>query len=289
MKLSLNLNGCTAVVDTYGAELISYRDIANTEYIWNGDPAYWAGRNPILFPIVGGLKNGQVQIDGKTYEMGRHGFARHSEFEVLQSGEHFAVLRLCDNAETLAQYPYHFELLVRHELTDDGFATSFTVRAIDSTIQFCIGAHTGFMCPLHRNERFEDYSVVFEQVENLPCMALTPDGPVENTAIRLNHTDRLALDHTLFDNDALIFKGLRSRSVSLRHNTTGKGVKMNFSDFPLLALWSKPHSDAPYLCFEPWVGHAATAAESNDFAHKPYVVTLSAGESFSIGYTVSVL
>lgn len=292
MTYNLKFNGNTAVADTRGAELISYRDDSGTEYIWNGDSAYWTGHNPLLFPIVGSLKNDEAQIEGGTYRMARHGFARRSDFEVAESGEHYIVFRLRDNAQTLAQYPYHFELLVRHELTSSGFTTKYTVNCTDNRpIQFCIGAHTGFMCPLHKNEKFEDYSLEFEKAEDLCSMMLTEDGLIdpEKATVLDKNARVLALDHKLFDDDALIFKGLRSQSVALRHNTTGKGVKMNYAGFPMLGIWSKPHSDAPYVCIEPWVGHSADANDNGEFSDKPYVITLPAGKSYSIDYTVEIL
>lgn len=292
MTINLQLGERTAVADTLGGELISYRDSAGTEYIWQGDPAYWNGRNPLLFPIVGRLNGNRVMIDGKPYEMPQHGFARHSEFEVAESGADFVVFRLRESAATLAQFPYRFELLVRHTLTETGFSTLLNVRNTDDKpFHFCIGAHTGFRVPLLRGERFEEYSLVFEQIENLESGALTPDGRIDpsRTEAGLQNTDTLPLRHELFDIDTLIFEGLRSKSVTLRHNTKGHGIRLNFDGFPILSLWSMPHTDAPYLCIEPWLGTAAVDGESGDFADKPHAVALAAGKTFELGYQATTL
>ena len=292
MTINMKLGECTAVVDTMGGELVSYRDKNGTEYIWGGDPKYWSGRNPLLFPIVGRLTDNLVNIDGNPYEMPQHGFARHSEFEVVDSKDNIVLLRLRENSTTLAQYPYRFELLVRQELKANGFTTSFTVcNTDDKPIIFCIGAHTAFRVPLLRNERFEDYSVVFQKVENLESAALTSDGRIDpmRTIPGLSNTNTIPLRHELFDVDTLIFGGLRSRNVKLCHNIEGHGVKVDFSSFPILALWSMPHTDAPYLCIEPWMGSAAIDGESGDFADKPYAITLPAGEGIKLGYTVTTL
>lgn len=127
MELTFQKGGLTARADTLGGELVSLRDQWGTEYIWNGDPAYWSGRNPVLFPIVGGLKNGRVDIGGRTYEMARHGFARRSEFVIADSGEDFVEFELRERMGTLRQYPFFFSLRVRHQLCTDGFYTQFTV------------------------------------------------------------------------------------------------------------------------------------------------------------------
>lgn len=292
MTLNLKFGNRTAVADTYGGELVSYRDEAGTEYIWNGDPTHWKGRNPLLFPIVGRLADGRVRIEGGSYEMQQHGFARTTEFTVAESGENYVVFELCDTAQTLAQYPYHFRLRVRHELTSAGFLTRCTVENTDSQeIHFCIGGHTGFMCPLHEGEAFDDYSVVFEKVENLPSKALTPDGCIDpaNTTPGLANTDTIALNRALFSVNTLVFEGLQSQSVCLRHNTKGCGVKFDFAGFPILALWSPFQTEAPFLCIEPWFGEAAHAGESGEFVHKPHCIHLAVGESFSMEYSASTL
>ena len=127
MELELKRGGRTARVATHGGELVSYRDENGLEYIWTGDPAYWPGRNPLLFPIVGGLKDGKVHIEGKEVSMNRHGFARTSEFSVVGQGEDWAELELRESGDTLALYPYPFQLAVRQQLTDTDFTTSVSV------------------------------------------------------------------------------------------------------------------------------------------------------------------
>ncbi|MEF9853271.1 MAG: aldose 1-epimerase family protein [Hydrogenoanaerobacterium sp.] len=292
MTINLKLGERNATVDTMGAELVSYRDEKNTEYIWGGDPAYWNGRNPLLFPIIGRLNNEKIDINGTAYEMGQHGFAKHSEFELVKKDDSSATLRLCENKATLAQYPFRFELLVHQVLIENGFNTSFTVRNTDDKpIMFCIGAHTAFRVPMIKNERFEDYSLVFPEIEDLESNALTSDGRIDPTRKEagLDNTDYIPLRHELFDINTLIFEGLRSQSVKLCSNTTGHGVNVDFTGFPILSFWSMPHTDAPYICIEPWHGTAAIDGESGNFADKPYVITVPVGEEYNIGYEVTTL
>ena len=292
MQIVLKRGGLTALADTMGGELVSLRDAAGTEYIWGGDPAYWSGRNPILFPIVGGLKDGTVRIGGKPYQMDRHGFARRMEFSVVGQGDDYAELELGETAETLARYPFPFSLRVRYQLTEDGFFTQFRVMNTGTApMPFCIGGHTAFRCPLAEGEKFEDYRLVFDRAEDthsiLPgsggCLCHDKPGPA------LTGTD-IRLDHQIFDQvDTLIYDGLRSKTVSLRHDATGRGVRVDFSEFPMVAFWTMPGVRAPYICIEPWQGCAAVDNESGDFTDKPHCAVLGPGESKCLRYTVSLL
>lgn len=293
MEHTLRKGNLVARVNTMGGELISLRDLQDTEYIWQGDPAYWSGQNPILFPIVGGLKAGSVEIGGVSVQMARHGFARRREFAVADQGADFVVFRLEEDQETLREYPFPFMLEVRHQLMENGFETCFSVRNKGERVMpFCVGGHTAFRCPLGPGESFEEYCLVFEQVEDarsiLPgeggCLRRDVWGPA------LHHTDTLPLTYAVFDEvDTLIFEGLRSKSVRLVHRDSGRGVQMEFSQFPMVAFWTKPHANAPYLCMEPWHGCAAFMDESGRFEDKPHCILLEPGQSRSLRYTVTLL
>ena len=167
MSITLSTPSLTASVRPLGGELLSLKDRAGTEYIWQGDPAFWSGQNPILFPIVGSLKDGRVDINGQSFEMGRHGFARQSTFTLTDRAPDFAVLELRESPESLARYPFPFVLQVRHQLLANGFSTTFAVENPGpAPLPFCIGAHTAIRCPLLGGERFEDYELVFDQPED---------------------------------------------------------------------------------------------------------------------------
>ncbi|MDE6281491.1 MAG: aldose 1-epimerase family protein [Oscillospiraceae bacterium] len=291
MRIELRRGALTAAVETKGGELVSFRDERGTEYIWSGDPKYWPGRNPNLFPIVGNLVDGKVSVDGRSYEMTRHGFARRSEFAVAERGEDYAVLELRDSPETLACYPYHFVLRIRHQLTDSGFYTQFEVQNPGSEdLLFCVGGHTGINCPLREGERFEDYRLVFDEVED--AQSIVPSARGYMSARRehiLNHTDTIALDHGVFDRlDTIIFEGLRSKGVTLRHKDGGRGVYMDFGEFPMIAFWTMGGVNAPYICLEPWRGCAAVEGESGEFADKPHAVRLAPGGEKKLRYTVEL-
>ncbi len=293
MKYEMKLGSLRAEADTHGGELVSFCDGGGTEYIWNGDPAYWTGRNPVLFPVVGNLKNGRVVINGKEYEMARHGFARGSEFELDDRGEDYVVFRLTENEETLMKYPFPFCLKVEHRLLENGFSTAFTVENTGKEpLVFCIGAHTAFRCPLREGEVFEDYELVFDEKETASTLLLNGQGLVADGASEpmLSDTDRLPLDYDVFARlDTIIFRGLESAGVSLRHKESGHGVRMDISRFPMVAFWTKGKERAPYVCLEPWQGCAAYEHESGIFEDKPHALTLEPGASKTLSYAVTIL
>ena len=269
MELELKRSGRTAQVETLGAELVSYRDEADREYIWSGDPAYWPGRNPLLFPIVGGLKDGKIYVKGKEVSMERHGFARRREFAVTGRGEDWAELTLEQDEDTLALYPWPFRLTVRQQLTDGGFSTAVTVTNTGSEpMPFCLGAHTAFRCPLEPGEAFADYDIVFPQREICPTLLPDANGLDWNRALPcLEDADTLPLSYRWFDEmDTLIFRGLKSQSVRLVSRRSGRGVEMAFPGWPVLAFWTVAHKQAPYLCIEPWHGCPAVVGVGPELA-----------------------
>lgn len=290
MTFELKKGGLRATAQTKGGELVSLRDSGGLEYIWEGDPAFWPGQNPILFPIVGSLKDGRVDINGTAYEMGRHGFARRSEFSLAEQGEDFVTLELRENEETLARYPFPFSLQVTHRLLDDGFSTTFTVKNTGTAhMPFCIGGHTAIRCPLRSGERFEDYELLFEEPEHAYSHLLSPEGLILHDGWRpmLNEGETIPLDYRPFQEmDTIIFSMLRSGKVSLVHRKTGRGVCLDFHEFPMVAFWTTP--GAPYLCLEPWQGCAAYDNESGKFEDKPFCVILPPDREKSLTYAFRI-
>lgn len=287
MTFELKKGTLRATAQSEGGELVSLRDGDGLEYIWQGDPAFWSGRNPILFPIVGTLQGGKVEINGKIYEMGRHGFARAMDFSPLEQGEDFVTLELRENEETLSQYPFPFSLRVTHRLLASGFSTTFSVENTGNTpMPFCVGAHTAIRCPLLEGEKFEDYELVFDVPERADSHLLTSAGVVRHNCMQpmLTGNGRLPLNYNTFAQlDTIIFSLLRSENVSLLHRETGRGVRLNFKEFPMVAFWTKP--GAPYLCLEPWHGCAAWDDESGKFEDKPFCTTLQPEEKKELTYS----
>ncbi len=290
MTFELKKGSLRAVARTKGGELVSLQDGDGLEYIWQGDPAFWSGQNPVLFPIVGSLKDGRVDIGGKTCEMGRHGFARGSEFAPVEQGEDFVTLELRESGDTLARYPFPFSLKITHRLLEDGFSTALTVKNTGAApMPFCVGAHTAIRCPLQPGERFEDYELLFDEPERADSHLLSPQGIILHDGRRpMLDGSRMALDYRTFEEmDTVIFSMLRSGKVSLLHRETGQGVQLDFHEFPMVAFWTKP--GAPYLCMEPWQGCAAWDNESGKFEDKPFCVTLEPGREKSLTYAFHIV
>ena len=293
MEITLRKQHMKAVVTTKGGELIYLEDEQGRNYIWNGDPAYWFGRNPLLFPIVGNLKDGKILMDGHEYHMNRHGFARDQEFTVIQQGEDFVIMELVSNDETLHRYPRCFSLQVKHELHHDGFTTSFKVTNKDhKSMPFCIGAHTAFHCPINEGESFEDYQIVFDQEETAYPIRLNDEGLVQGPSshLMLDHERIMTLDYDVFAKvDTVIFRNLKSTGVGLYHKENGQGVHMSFEGFPMMAFWTKGKEKAPFICIEPWHGCAALEDETGLFEDKEACLILESGKSKELRYKVSIV
>jgi galactose mutarotase-like enzyme len=291
MQLELCSFGASVRFDTLGGEMVGYiKD--GVSYAWQGDPAYWSGHAPVLFPVVCSLKNDSVVIEGKQCNIPKHGIARKREFSLLSKTEDSVVFALKADEEGLSVYPFHFELTVTHSLLKNGFQTTYTVTNADSReMPFCIGGHPGFCCPLHDGERFEEYELLFDQTESIKAL-YTDNGTLlnRNNAVQLIQDGRrIPLRYADFDRDAFILDGLRSRGVRLVHKDTGKGLHFTFDGFSALGVWTPPLKKAPFLCLEPWAGLPALTDETGNFLDKPYAMVLQPGKVRSFSYAMEII
>ena len=226
-----------------GAELVSVK-LNGFEKMHDGE-SYWNRHAPVLFPIVGKLKDGKTEIDGKTYEMGQHGFARDMEFE--QISEHSYVLKW--NEETLKKFPFKFELYISYEINNDEVKTKYrVVNKDEKTMIFGLGGHPAFCCEYSSGK----YRLEFENIEDKIEIYQLENGLIKTTpekTSRFIKENRIFLEKNTFKNDAIILKNIKSRKVYLK--TEAKNIlTMDFKDFPYLGIWSK--EDAPFVCIEPW-------------------------------------
>ena len=266
----------TAQIDPFGAQLSSLRDAADRELLWDGDPVYWSGRAPVLFPIVGALSGGVYRVSGKTYALPRHGFARHRLFEVLSVSADSVVLRLKADDETLAVYPFQFGLRMRFDIAGATLTVTASVENEgDVPMPASFGYHPAFRWPLPFGRARAVHDIVFDLEEPSPIRRIDAAGlvtPVPHpTPIQAR---RLMLDDGLFRDDAVILDAIRSQGVAYGADT-GPRLRVRFPDTPYLGLWSKP--GAPFICIEPWHGMADPEGFEGDFSAKPGVFIVPPG------------
>lgn len=272
MVYELKSNSAIAKIDTIGAELISFQDVFGVQYMWQKDEKYWNKCSPVLFPIVGGLRNDKTIIEGKEYKIPKHGFCRTADFKVMFKGEDKLILNYCFNEETLAVYPYKFSLTLTYSLIDGNLEILYTVLNLDDKpMDYCLGAHPGFNVPIGEEGNFEDYCIEFNKKETV----LSPVFDVQNLEVNVNNRidlfgddNKIMLKHSLFDNDAIIFDELNSDSIKLYSIKTGRGVQVDFTGFDSIAFWTPTGMSAPFLCVEPWNGMAVRSDEDDQFANK---------------------
>lgn len=282
----------TAQVDTLGAQLVSLKGENGFEYIWYGKPEYWKEHAPVLFPIVGALRDGKTNIDGDWFEMTRHGFAKRTEFKLSEQSETCISLKLEATDETKTMYPFDFALTVTYSLTESGVVTGFEVENTgEKELPFAVGGHPGFNIPVNEDAAFEDYTIVFEKAEEQNCPVIIMDtGLIDysQSGFEFNNESEIPLRHSLFYKDALVFDGLNSDKVKIVNKATGRGVEMEFSDFPMLGIWSA-QNDGPYVCLEPWTGCATLTHEDDDFRKKKGMSVLKSGEKSKCAFSVDIL
>ena len=288
--VAIIINECLKLTaKSSGAELVSIKNtFTNKEYLWQGDPEFWGRRAPILFPIVGKVNGNKYKIEGNTYNLPQHGFARDMHFERIDQQDNTLTYLLKSNEETLKVYPFKFELTVTYKLDKNKVVVSYEVKNTDDkNIWFSIGAHPAFNCPLEKNETINDYYLEFEKTENADACVLKDGLITEKMIPVLKNTNKLQLSTELFENDALIFKNLRSSIVKLKSNKSGHEVIVDFTGFPYLAFWSKS-GGAPFVCIEPWYGIADTVGYSGEFKEKDGIKNLAKGKKFNSEYTIEI-
>lgn len=274
-----------ATVSSLGAELQRLRTSTGQELLWDGNPAIWAGRSPLLFPIVGSVKDDRITVDGKRYPLSRHGFARTSTFELIEAQPSRCLWRLRASEPTRARYPFEFRLEMAYAIEGDRLTMSATVvNEGDGPMPASFGFHPAFRWPLQPGLPRERHEIRFEKPEPAPLRRLA-DGLLGETVPSLVHGDRLALADSLFVHDALIWDRLQSRSLTYG-GPSGRSLRLDFPDMPHLGIWTKP--GAGYVCLEPWQGFASPVGFDGELAEKPGIVEIPAGSARVFEVSVAV-
>ena len=281
MKFQIKNQFLEATFNTLGAELISLKS-AEKEYMWEGNPEFWSKHSPILFPIIGELKNGIYLFEGKEYRLPRHGFTREKEFEVVEQSDNSIVFSLKSDSETLKVYPFHFELQIEYILVENKLEVHYKVEnRSQEKMYFSIGGHPAFALP----ENFGNYSLLFETDNDLKFTALENNLLLEKTQNLEVENNKLPLNYQLFEKDALIFKNHQIDSITIQEN--GHNVlKVSFEKFPDLGIWTK--MNAPFICIEPWFGHADGVRTTQNLEEKAGIQILKEHEVFNSLFTIEI-
>jgi len=286
--LNLNNSNCRASISPLGAELQSLvHTQTGLEYMWEGNPAFWGKYSPVLFPIVGSLKENTYFFEGKAYSLPRHGFAREKTFSVEQVSESKAIFTLEADAESLKVYPFAFRLQLIYELKENALHCTYAVTNPGSkTICFSVGAHPAFKVPMVEGTTYEDHFLQFNVEEPLQRWHLQ-DGLISDKSSEVAATSgRVMLHPSLFYDDAIVLKHLKSNCVTLASAAHVHGLHFHFEGFPYLGIWAA--KDAPFVCIEPWCGHADTVGHNQQLTEKPGIEKLEAGGNWERTWRVEV-
>ena len=289
MDITIRNSAMEAVVSTDGAQLLSLQK-DDTPYLWRGDPAYWREHAPVLFPFVGRLFEGKHTHGGQIYEMLLHGFAKRTEFSVVDQSESAVTLEIRDTPETLAQYPFRFVFQVCFALEGDTLLTTYRVQNPgEETIWFGLGAHPGFEVPLEEGLAFEDYCIEFEsgvhpdRVEMSDAVLVTG----RSEAYPLAEGNRLPLRHDLFDNDAivLVHAGHTARLMTPKGS---RSVTVSFPGMPYVGIWHSVKKEAPFVAIEPWVTLPAREGVVEDLAYRSDMISLEGGKQYENTWSITL-
>jgi galactose mutarotase-like enzyme len=286
--LSLSCSGLSAEVDPKGAQLSALRDARGRDLLWDGDPAIWAGRAPLLFPIVGALAGGAYRINSDVYRLSRHGFARGRRFDIIVATPATAIFQLQADDSSREIYPYRFELDVHFAL--DGSTLSITTwirNAGEEPMPASFGYHPGFRWPLPYGQARASHAIEFTDDEPAPMRRLNVDGLLtpEPHATPISNR-RLMLSDDLFRDDVIIFDAIRSRSVTYGA-AGGPRIRVSYPGMPYLGIWTKP--GANFICIEPWHGVADPQGFSQDFRSKPGIFMVAPGSAVEMRMAITLI
>ncbi len=275
-----------AIIATTGAELQSLvNKETGIEYMWSGDSVYWGKHSPVLFPIVGTLKNDTYYYTDKAYTLQRHGFARDKKFVPTQLSTTEAVFTITQDESTMAVYPFAFTLQLRYQLNNDQLTCSYEVyNSGNVVLLFSVGAHPAFAVPMTKDTDYTDYYLQFNKTEILQRWKLD-DGLIANHAELLpTENGRLNLKPQLFYEDAIVLKNLQSNCITIGCTTQPHGLNFYFKGFDFFGIWAA--KDAPFLCLEPWCGIADSVDHNQQLKDKEGIITLDVNAHWARAWSV---
>lgn len=276
-----------AQISSKGAELISLIDKDGINRMHTPSPDTWNRVSPVLFPQVSRTPGFIYKVNGQEYNMPAHGFFRNMELIPLEVLSDEITFNIKDDEETLKSYPYHFEFFVNYKLVNNSLIVTFDVKNKDEKkLLFMLGGHPGFKVPLYDNEKYEDYYLKFEEFETVDAMQVVDNFLANVYKPCLSNENIIKLSHDIFNPDAIVMRGLKSKYVDLVSDLNDKSIRFYFSDFEILAVWSLMKDNANFVCLEPWNGIQKEFVVDHE---KMGVLELNAYESKSYSYTIEVI
>jgi galactose mutarotase-like enzyme len=282
MDTVLKNQSLSVTLSSVGAEATAIQRLdLDCAYLWNGDAKYWNSHSPVLFPMVCAAMNGEIMVDGQKYPIINHGFARKSEFELVEVLDDSAVYRLRFNEKTLTSYPFKFQLMIRYSLAANNLEIDYHVENLDErTIYFQIGTHPGFNCPLDSGLTFEDYYLEFNKPEDLERRFMNGANVLipGQTDLIGKGVKKLPMTRELFAAGALIFPLVKSDHIVLKSDKSPRAVSVSYENMHQLGIWQA--KDAPYVCIEPWQGLADEDGFTGEFKDRAAIVSLAQGKTY---------
>ena len=277
-------------VQKTGIELCSLKSVASgKEYMWDANPDIWGSYAPVLFPIIGSLKDDGYFYKGKEYSLPKHGMIRHNQdIELVESTSNTLVFRLKYSDDTLRIYPFKFEFITKYSLEENKLIVAHEViNHYNEKLLFSLGGHPAFKCPVNKEEKYEDYYLEFEKEEDAPTWLLHKNGlQSDETRPVFSNSNIIPLHAHLFDDDALIFKNLKSSVVHLKSKKSEQVLTFNFKGFPYLGIWAKPNAN--FVCIEPWMGVTDRWDTDRELETKEGILTLEGKSTFDAFYSIEI-
>ncbi|MFT4754600.1 MAG: galactose mutarotase-like enzyme [Salibacteraceae bacterium] len=281
---------CSVQINQIGAEISSIKSIeTGLEYLWQGDTSFWSSTAPVLFPIIGALKNGTYTHDGSKFTIPKHGFIRYNEnLVILDKSENEITFSYASNEQLKKNYPFDFQFEITFSLQDNVLHVLHQITNKGTReMLFSLGGHPAFKCPLFPDEKYADYYIEFDQSQTLATAALSSNGLLtDDTYEVISNAKKIHLSEELFANDALIFRDIISKKVVLKSKNHNNSVTVTFTDFKDLAIWAK--HKAPFVCIEPWLGITDHENTTGVLKEKEGIISLPVGEKYHAKFSIEI-
>lgn len=284
---SISNNSISITVNSLGAELVSLKK-SNTEILWQADKSIWNRSAPVLFPVVGKLKDNRFIYNNASFHMPQHGFARDEEFVLIGKENNVLEFELTASEHTLSLFPFHFSLRIRYELNANSLNIKYLVFNPESkSMWFSIGAHPGFNCKRVTEESLNDYYLEFDNKKEITFEKLDNGLLSGQTSVLKLENSRLRLSRELFDNDALVLKNNQVEKVTLSSSKSKERIILNCKDWPYFGIWCKTCCDA-FVCLEPWYGIADSVNSNHQLSGKEGIIELQPYSTFTSVFSIEI-